>query len=60
MLLISSVCLRRSWLPAVYHVIVHCRDLRTVINSDFWPSGVGCRKFHKIRQGGPQHVQQCS
>ena len=41
-----------------YHVILHCRDVRTIINSDFWPSGVGCRRFHKSRQGGPQHAQQ--
>ena len=40
-----------------YHVIVHCRDVRTIIN---WPSGVGCRKFHRRRQGGPQPAQQFS
>ena len=43
-----------------YHVSVHCRDVRTIINSDFWPSGVGCRRFHKNRQSGTQPAQQFS
>ena len=41
-----------------YHVIVHCRDVRTIINSDLGPGSVGCRKFHKRRQSGPQPAQQ--
>ena len=43
-----------------YHVIVDSRDMRTIINSDCCPSGVGCRKFHKRRQGGPEPAQQFS
>ncbi len=32
-----------------FHVIVHCMDIRLVMDPEFWPSGVGCRKFIKRR-----------
>lgn len=32
-----------------YHVTVHCMDVRPIMDSTFWPRGVGCRKFRKKR-----------
>ena len=29
-----------------YHVVIHCMDVRTVMTPQFWPKGVGCRKFY--------------
>ncbi len=28
-----------------YHVELHCMDVRPVMTPDFWPIGVGCRKY---------------
>ena len=33
-----------------YHVVIHCMDVRPIINPEFWPTGVGCRRFRKKQQ----------
>ena len=33
-----------------YHVVVHCMDVRPILQPEFWPTGVGCRRFRKKQQ----------
>ena len=33
-----------------YHVVVHCMDVRPILQLEFWPTGVGCRRFRKKQQ----------
>ena len=33
-----------------YHVVIHCMDVRPIMKPEFWPTGVGCRRFRKKQQ----------
>ena len=33
-----------------YHVVIHCMDVRPIMRPEFWPTGVGCRRFRKKQQ----------
>ena len=33
-----------------YYVVIHCMDVRPIMKPEFWPTGVGCRRFRKKQQ----------
>ena len=35
-----------------FHVVVECFDIKSVFNPEFWPLGVGCKRFYKIKKNG--------
>ena len=45
---LKCVSLDNSWTKS-YRVLIECKDVNDILSPDFWPDGIGCRRFWRKR-----------